>query len=345
MAKQASLNEHRNSPQFATEDGVQFGERAKAQLELEGIATWRGGARAAYSIVHDDLGRPKADGILRNAAPQAHARGLAIAVAAVAKDCEERRLWDQLRALQQDGHEILNHSYSHQNLVEHPDHPGEIDRARQVLEAGLGRPVTFFVFPYDEWDEAGISHLRGNGYLGARCGERGVNAPDFADDLRIGFDVYGPSYSAYSGDVLSAQLDAAIATSGWAMRELHGVADDSWEAISLADYSRHLDDVCERVQAGLLWVATPSEVIRYRRARELFGNPSLLDGKLRFPEPPAEALGFCTKLSVLLKTTEQEAAALRAEQAGQSLDVRRISKGLFTLDVDPMGGSTDIFLS
>ena len=40
-----------------------------------------------------------------------------------------------------------------------------------------------------------------------------------------------------------AYVDDAIAKGGWAIRELHGIEDTTWEDIPTADYLAHLDYV------------------------------------------------------------------------------------------------------
>ena len=67
-----------------------------------------------------------------------------------------------------------------------------------------------------------IDHLGTVGYLAARAGIKGVNAPDFPDPLREEFDVYNDENSIYYpqfSDVNKAYVDDAIAKGGWAIRE------------------------------------------------------------------------------------------------------------------------------
>ena len=123
-----------------------------------------------------------------------------------------------------------------------------------------------------------IDHLGTVGYMGARAGIKGVNAPDFPDPLREEFDVYNDENSIYYpqfSDVNKAYVDDAIAKGGWAIRELHGIEDTTWEAIPTADYLAHLDYVKGKVDSNELWVDTPSTVSHYRFARQYCSLPTV----------------------------------------------------------------------
>lgn len=234
---------------------------------------WPGGARAAYSIIHDDVGDPSADGVFEHGLRELEARGLLCGLAVVVEPAQKRGLLGTLRDAVARGHEAINHSWSHQNLTECRDYATEVDQARSVLEAGIGQRVPFFAFPFDEFDETAVAHLRAAGYRGARAGARGLNPLLPVDDFAVSFDTYGPDYSLYEGDVLTAYLDDAMQKGGWAVRELHGVADQSWESVPLDRYRAHLDDVAARVQRGELWVAPPSAVLKWRRQRARVSRP------------------------------------------------------------------------
>jgi hypothetical protein len=182
--------------------------------------------------------------------------------------------------------------------------------------------------------------LRARGFAGARAGERGVDdavAP--VDDFYIRFDTYGPEYSVYSGDVLNAHLDAAIQSGGWAVREFHGVEDQSWEMISRADYARHLDRLVEAGKRGELWTDTPSMVAAYRRRRAEAGPCTLEGAELCFGSarpstvPPGE-------LSVELEV--DSAHVPTAVQGGHEIDCQPLPDGRWRLNVDPYAGPTHL---
>lgn len=312
-----------------------------ARLRLVGVCTWRGGARAAYSIVHDDVGQPEADGALDFGLPELSQRRLRAGFATVIGDIEARGMWPRLATLVGDGHEILNHSWDHCNLVERPDYEAQIDRPQALAQRRLGAHAPrLFAFPYDAYDEPAREHLRSRAFAGARAGERGVDVADApADDFYLRYDTYGPDYSVYEEDVLNAHVDAAIESGGWAVRELHGVEDQSWEMISRVDYARHLDRLVEAGKTGRLWTDTPSVVAAYRRRRAEAGPCSLVEGELRFDSarPSTVPSG---DLSVEVEV--DPAFALTAVQGGHEIECRPLPQGVWRLELDPYAGPTHL---
>lgn len=313
----------------------------RAGLRLRGICAWRGAARAAYSIVHDDVGQPEADGALAHGLPELSQRSLRAGFACVVGEVERRALWPQLAALVGDGHEVLNHSWDHVNLVESPDYAQQIDRPQELCERRLAAfAPRLFAFPYDAFDEAALDHLRSRAYAGARAGHRGIDSAQApADDFGICFDTYGPEYSVYDEPVLDAHVDAAIASGGWALREFHGVEDASWETISRSDYARHLDRLVECRRLGELWIDTPSEIAAYRRRRAQAGMCELIGDELYFSAAQAQD-GRAGTLTVDLKLDDD--FSLHVTQAGQALDCQPLRLGCWLLKINPFAGPAKI---
>ncbi|HVY29601.1 MAG TPA: polysaccharide deacetylase family protein [Polyangiaceae bacterium] len=311
-------------------------------VKVEGVATWKNAATAAYSIIHDDACDYTLDSLFSVADPELTRRGLRAGFGAIVERCQERGVWDKLRALAAHGHEILCHSFTHPDFVaEAADLSVQMDQATALLAMNLpDQKLEYFIFPYDSFTEPMIAHLHELGYTGARAGVKGINPPDFSDALRESFDVYGHENSIYwpqNTDVLEAYVDAAIQQGGWAIRELHGVEDQSWEPVPAADYEAHLDYVAAKVQAGSLWVDTPSAVGHYRFARKYCGVPVASGDLLHFPSPSADCVANASVLSVVI-TTERDAPALVATQAGQALTTKKLGANRFVVDALPTGG-------
>jgi len=257
------------------------------------------------------------------------------------------------------------------------DFATEIAKAHTVLDTNLGKKDEFFIFPYDVCDPAAVTFLRGQGYAGARCGARGVNAPAEHDPFAVDFDVYGPSFSYDFGQgacattsagtpavqwstvpadytqacrrfVLDDHVDQAARTGGWAVRELHGldpVDPRAWEAVSVSDYAAHLDHLVAKVAAGELWVEGPTLVNRYQLAR----NPATCalptvsasaPSTLHFAPPTASCARVATTLTYKISAA---GATLTATQAGAAIAVRMATAGHWLLDADPTKG--DVVLS
>jgi peptidoglycan/xylan/chitin deacetylase (PgdA/CDA1 family) len=317
-------------------------------IAVEGISTWKGNATAAYSIIHDDACDYILDSLFDVAEPALTARGLHAGFGAIVERCAERNVWDRLEVMVAHGHEILCHSWDHKDFVANdpttnapPDLSLEIDRATMVLAENLpDQKLQYFIFPFDSFSQSMIAHLGSVGYVGARAGIKGVNPPDFPDPLRGNFDVYNDENSIYYpqfSDVNKAYVDDAIAKGGWAIRELHGIQDTSWEPVPTADYMAHLDYVKGKVDSGELWVDTPSAVSHYRFARQYCGVPSALGSTLSFAAPSAQCSANATPLSVIVTTTV-DAPNVSATQAGKSLTSKRLGGKRYLVDIDPTLG-------
>jgi hypothetical protein len=195
------------------------GTPSNSKFKLDGVATWRGNATAAYSIIHDDVCDDSAAGVVSIGGPQLKKHGLHAGFGVIVGECNKDNVnkWPGVKGLIADGNDIFSHSWSHPCLdgvaASPPDAcpppPGavytsdmatEIGKAGDELKAQTGVSLDFFIFPYDYCDPAAITYLKGKGYLGARCGVTDAvptNPSDFTDPFGIFYDVFGPAYSYY----------------------------------------------------------------------------------------------------------------------------------------------------
>ena len=313
-------------------------------LTVEGVATWKNNAKGAYTIIHDDACDYTLDSLFNVADPELTQRGLRAAFGAIVERCVERNTWAKLEIVRQHGHEIINHTWDHKDIVMQAAEAPlsvEIDQANQVLDQNLvNQHTSFFIFPYDSFDDAAVEHLGSLGYLGARAGKKGVNTPDFPDGLRVNFDVWGGEDSIYNGqgDILQIYVDLAVSEGGWSVREFHGIADLSYNPMTVDGYRAHLDYVRSKVDAGELWVDTPSAVLRYRFARQYCGLPSASGYLLSFTAPSEDCRRYDTPLSVIFTTTE-EVRNVVAMQGDQVLVAAKLGPNRFMIDVNPAGGA------
>jgi peptidoglycan/xylan/chitin deacetylase (PgdA/CDA1 family) len=313
------------------------------ELTVDSIAIWKDDAKGAYTIIHDDICDWPIDSLFDVAEPELTQRGLSSAFGAIVTRCVERKLWPKLEVMRQHGHEIINHTWDHHDIVTEADKAPlalEMDQANQVLNDNLvGQHTSFFIFPYDSFDDAAVEHLSTLGYLGARAGKKGVNSADFPDGMRVMFDVWGGENSIYDGqgDILKIYVDLAIAQGGWSVREFHGIADTTFFAMNLDDYRAHLDYVKSKVDSGELWVDTPSTVLRYRFSRQYCGTPSASGYQLSFEAPSCDCARYATPLSVIV-TTAVDAPSAVAAQAGKMLQTKKLGPNRFVVDAEPLGG-------
>ncbi len=330
----------------AGSDGA--GGNSVGTITIGGFATWKGGATAAYTIIHDDLCDPLLDGLFDTVEPELSSRGLRAGFGAIVGVCENRGIWAQVQALLDHGHEIVCHSWTHAHLdvARAPAEQAPLDLDLELHEATydldqrlVGQKTSYFIFPFDEFTDGLIAELQVLGYIGARAGERGLNAPDFADAMRNEFDVWGSSVYADGPAGLQEYVDDAIDNGGWANREFHAVGDQAWMPIGLEDYRAHLDYVEAKIAAGALWMDTPSAVVRYRFARELCGTPSAVAGSITFAGAAPSCSQYATELTLEI-TTSVDATTLLAKQAGALLTTHKLGPNHFAIEVDPSRGVT-----
>ena len=179
------------------------------------------------------------------------------------------------------GHDCINHSHNHKCGGSASDCTGtlsygvadfatELDLSTQLIQTNTNVRPLFFVHPYDAYTQTVLDYLKTKlGYLGSRAGISGdINAPNYINYMNTAFYGFDNSLDAIAS--LKNSVDDAIASGGYLMRELHGIEDQSYGPISRANYIKHLDYVKSKVDAGLLWSATASEVVTYRIQRDAY---------------------------------------------------------------------------
>lgn len=174
------------------------------------IASWKGDAVASFSIIMDDFGGSDyTPGIIKGGNMAAE-RNLKIATAAVVyymvNGGEER--WNQMNNFIAQGHEIVNHSWKHENPTE-ANWNMELDMkaSKDTLEAHLAdsvwqKEITFFTFPYDDGREEDLAYLKEHGYIGARVSEGGSTR------INANSPSYDPFHSDTYGYISREYLDA-----------------------------------------------------------------------------------------------------------------------------------------
>ena len=242
------------------------------------FANWKDNKKAAYTIVHDDFG-DYVTGIYDHAYPIATARGIKFSFGAITGSCGATE-WTKARTMIAVGHECINHSHSHKcggsasnctgSLTYGPaDFTIELDGSTRLIEQNTGVRPLFFIHPYDAYTQTVLDYLKNNlGYIGSRAGTGSLNASSFTNFMNLNF--YGFDNSAGAISSLRSSVDEVIAAGGYLMREFHGINDPSYAAISIANYTAHLDYVKTKMDNGLLWAAPVSEVITYKMQRDAY---------------------------------------------------------------------------
>ncbi|KAF0813962.1 hypothetical protein IGB42_01641 [Andreprevotia sp. IGB-42] len=327
--------------------------------------TWAGGAKGAYSLVHDDFCAYITDGQISNADPELTKRGLHAAFGIISANCAPYH-WQAAKQFVAHGHEVFSHSRNHMDAnTAGWNNQAEIDGSASDIAAHLdGYTPKFFAWPSDITPDAPLAYLKSSAtYIGGRAANRvdaagniqygtavGVNAANFADPYNIKWDLFTNSgiWSLYpeGSEILNLHVDAAIAQGGWSLRTAHGVGDASWETIPLARYTAHLDYVKAKVDAGELWMAPPSQVIRYRFARDNCSPAVSVDangqGVVHFATG-ADCLRYATDLTLDVATSRAVTAA-SARQGSQALAVKTLDATHVRITVNPTQGDVSLQL-
>ncbi len=248
-----------------------------SQTPTATIATWKDNKKAAYTIIHDDFSN-YVTSIYQTAAPIATSKGVKICFGAITNFCGAAE-WANARNMIANGHECVNHSHNHRcggaagectglTTYSVADFATELGQSTQIIEANTGVKPRFFIHPYDVYTPEVLNYLTGLGYIGSRSGARStLNGSSFTDFMHLNFHVLTPTSLATE---LNQVVDQAISSGGYAVRELHGVADATWGAPSVQTYTNHLEYVRTQMNNGNIWSATASEAITYKMQRDAY---------------------------------------------------------------------------
>lgn len=237
------------------------------------VLSWPNGARAAYTLVHDDFGMQEAEGIERYADTMAFHRGLRFSYGPVTDFCNHQD-WVNGKRLCAHGHEVINHSHRHLcgkeidwcsfGYWKEKDFDREMNLSAQLIKDSIGQTPRFFIFPFDLFTDTMVHYLMAHPYYyGARAGaqNKGNKADTSFDPYRINFTVHRPEQGL--GTMLE-DARQAIQDSTWLVQVAHGVEDRSWGSIPLTEYTSLLDSLRAWQKSGLLFVGTLEELTRYR---------------------------------------------------------------------------------
>jgi peptidoglycan/xylan/chitin deacetylase (PgdA/CDA1 family) len=195
---------------------------------------------------------------------------------------------DDWRRVQAQGHEIGNHSVTH----EHPaaltkaSEQLQVEDAKGFLESNFKSHVNIFAYPYAELSP-GLA-LWVKRYDFAARGWQGDSASAYVTSGAEP-DWYNlpsqPAYTRYDAAVYISWIDKALATHTWTTLQIHGIGDPStgFEPIPTNTFLSLLDDLKAEESRGL-WVAPFGTVAAYLRAQRVLeaAKPELQNGDERF---------------------------------------------------------------
>jgi hypothetical protein len=282
------------------------------------LATYKNDAKGAYTLIHDDFGGDWAQGIEQYADTIAYNRGIPFCFALITGQCNGND-WKNANQMIAHGHQVVNHSMYHKcgiksewctaGVWDEHDFNIEIDSSTNLIKSKTNQHPSFFMFPFDMYTDTMISYLRDKGYAGARAGNNNaLQSPDIDDPLHLNYKAFLPQNSLQD---LNSFVFQAMEEKSWAIREVHGVNDDSWGKISLKDYERHMNYLQSLSRSDSIWVATLSDVVMYQMLRKKYSvSFSMAEGSGKISKINFTARAFQEPDS-LIYTTAMATSKLR----------------------------------
>ena len=180
---------------------------------------------------------------------------------------------DDWRRVQSQGHEIGNHSISHEHAAD-LNKAGEelqVEDAKKFLDSNFRSDITTFAYPYTEVSPGLLYWVKRYDFA-ARGGRGDGSQLYIKSDIQP--DWYNlpsqPSYTKYDAATYEGWIDKAIALNAWTILQIHGIGDPStgFEPIPSHTFTEFLDYV-KAAEARGLWVAPFGEVAAYFRAQKI----------------------------------------------------------------------------
>lgn len=237
----------------------------QAQTPALTVLPWNG-YQAAVSLTFDDADSVQLD----KAVPELNKRQLRgtffLTISRLTR-------LDDWRKVQRQGHEIGNHSVSHEHAsgLTKAGEELQVEDAKKFLDSNFRSDVCIFAYPYEEISPGLAFWVKkydfaARGWRGS--GDQLYVRPDAEPDW---YSLPSqPTYSRYEPAVYQGWIDKAMSTGTWTTLQMHGIDDAStgWEPIPQGTLLFILDYLKAAEQRGL-WVAPFGEVAAYLRAQRI----------------------------------------------------------------------------
>ena len=283
--------------------------------------------QAALSLTFDD----SRDVHLDVVAPELNQRHLRATFFLIVSKTTRLEDW---RKLQSQGHEIGNHSVSHEHATDLTKSGEElqVEDAKKFLDSNFKSEIITFAYPYTEVSPGLLYWVKRYDFA-ARGGRGDGTLVYIKSDVQP--DWYNlpsqPSYTKYDAATYQDWIDKDVSLRAWTILQIHGIGDPStgFEPIPSKTFLEFLDYVKAMEPRGL-WVAPFGEVAAYFRAQKIL------------EAAPAQAANGEKKISwqvpapfphrVVLKVAVEPSTHARLYQAGREL--RRGKDGVYLVDFD-----------
>lgn len=231
--------------------------------------------------------------------------------------------WAEALEMHQNGHEMSNHSWSHQDLTKLSASKveKEISKNDDAILKHLGvKPVTF-CFPYNNYNDE-VVEIAMKGKVGARL-----------DQFWLGGQHSDEAY-------LRQQIDSAICNKMWISGMTHGInyGYDCYEDAS--DFTKFLDYL--KSKEDKIWVGTFKDVAIYRAVAEATTLEFKNHGK-KVTVTPKTSLDPGLYQTILTLEVPAEDGVDKIVQDGKHLESFR-KNGKTYIYFNPFGGEIDIYL-
>jgi len=203
---------------------------------------------------------------------------------------------DDWRKAQAEGHEIGNHSVSHEHpaTLTRASEELEVEDAKKFLDSNFKSNITIFAYPFAELSPGLVSWVQNYDFAARGWQGDAAASPYITSDSEP--DWYNlpsqPSYTKYDAAVYRSWIDKDLAMHAWTTLQIHGIGDPStgFEPIPTATFLSLLDYLKAEESKGL-WVAPFGTVAAYLRAQKIVeaAHPQLQNDEERFvwkaPDP------------------------------------------------------------
>ena len=242
---------------------------------------------------------------------------------------------DDWRKAALQGHEIGNHSVSH----EHPaaltkeSEETQVEDARNFLDSKFHSHIITFAYPYMEISPGLLFWVKKYNFAARGWPENPELLYVSSEQEPDWYNLPGqPVYTKYDNTVYEGWINKASSLHAWTTFQFHGIGDAStgWEPIPANIFFHVLEYLKQKRDEGL-WVAPFGEVAAYLRAQKILENvrPKLSNGSERFaweiPHPFPSA--------VILKVRAERPVRLHLYQGGREL--RPDKQGVYSVSFDP----------
>jgi peptidoglycan/xylan/chitin deacetylase (PgdA/CDA1 family) len=297
-----------------------------AQTSTFKVLPWNN-HEAALSLTFDDSRAVHLD----VAAPELNKRHLHATFFLIVSKTTRLEDWQKL---QSQGHEIGNHSVTHEHATD-LNKAGEelqVEDAKKFLDSNFKSDIITFAFPYTEVSPGLLYWVRRYDFA-ARGGRGDGTLVYIKSDVQPDWNNLPsqPSYTKYDAATYRGWIDKDLSLKAWTILQIHGIGDAStgFEPIPSNTFIEFLDYVKAMEPRGL-WVAPFGEVAAYFRAQKILEAAPVqaANGEKKFTwQVP---LPFPSR--VVLKVAVDGSTHARLYQAGREL--RRGKDGVYSVAFD-----------